>query len=164
VRASKYPVCLGVAAALLVACDRDDVVDVGEPRVEFSRAEVRIEAEADTFIVQVEIAETAAQRQMGLMRRDSLPEEAGMIFLFQDERPPDEGFWMFNTYIPLSIAFLDGDGRIVRIREMEPCPSPYPQWCPTYEAGAPHRAALEMNRGYFAQRGIGVGDRVVLER
>ena len=63
---------------------------------------------------------------------------------------------MFNTLIPLDIAFIGEDGTIGNIVPMEPCTSPYPQWCPGYTAGVPFRTALEVNRGYFAERGIGV--------
>ncbi len=87
-----------------------------------------------------------------------------MIFIFQQEQPPDGVFWMYNTLIPLSIAFMDKDGTIGNIRQMEPCPSQYPQYCPNYEARVPYWSALEVNLGYFEEHGIGIGDRVVLER
>jgi uncharacterized membrane protein (UPF0127 family) len=121
-------------------------------------------AAGDTIPVTVEIAESEAQRSLGLMERTSLDAESGMVFLFPSEQPPASGFWMYRTLIPLSIAFISGDGRIVSTREMEPCTSPYPQWCPSYESGAPFRSALEVNPGFLQRHGIAVGDRVILRR
>ncbi len=130
----------------------------------FEGGTASIETEADTFLVHVQVAESDEQRRVGLMRRESLAADSGMIFLFPSEQPADGVFWMFQTLIPLSIAFIDDDGRIGSIRDMEPCPSPYPQYCPNYAAGVPFTSALEVNRGYFARQGIGVGDRVVITR
>jgi uncharacterized protein len=144
-------------------CARED--PLAEPiEIDFGAGTVWLETAADTFTLAVEVAETAEQRRVGLMRRTSLPEDSGMIFLFEEEQPADGVFWMYNTLIPLSIAFLGPDGVIGSIRDMEPCTSPYPQWCPNYAAGVPFDAALEVNRGYFERRGVGVGDRVVLRR
>lgn len=130
----------------------------------FEGGTARIETETDTFLVHVEIAESDEQRRTGLMRRESLAADSGMIFLFPREQSADDVFWMFQTLVPLSIAFIDEDGRIGSIRNMEPCPSPYPQYCPYYAAGVRFTSALEVNRGYFARQGIGVGDRVVFTR
>lgn len=106
----------------------------------------------------VEIAETVAQRQQGLMERDYLPEERGMLFRFESEQPAGNAFWMYRTKIPLDIAFIDGEGRIVAINTMPPCESDSPRECPSYPAGAAYHAALEVNAGYFAERGVEVGD------
>lgn len=106
----------------------------------------------------VEVARTPAQRSRGLMERDSLAEDAGMLFLYPRRQPPGSGFWMFRTRIPLDIAFLDASGRIAAIHAMQPCGSANPGDCPSTQAGVPFRAALEVNAGYFAARGIGVGD------
>ncbi|TFH86075.1 DUF192 domain-containing protein [Billgrantia azerbaijanica] len=92
------------------------------------------------------------------MERDALDEAAGMLFLYPDRQPPWSGFWMFRTRIPLDIAFLDASGRIAAIHAMQPCGSPDPGDCPATRAGVPFRAALEVNAGYFAARGIEVGD------
>jgi uncharacterized protein len=152
------------ASVVAGGCERAPEPEFPETYVEFGSGVVMIATRTDTFTVRVEVAETDQQRRIGLMRRPQLPEDSGMIFLFPEEQSAENVFWMFNTLIPLSIAFLDGEGRIGSIREMEPCPSPYPQYCPGYEAGVPFRAALEVNRGYFERRGIGVGDRVILQR
>ncbi|MFW6200946.1 MAG: DUF192 domain-containing protein [Gemmatimonadota bacterium] len=132
------------------------------PAVAFDTTAARIETEADTFPLTVEVAETDEQRGYGLMERTSLPEDHGMIFRYGSPQPPDAGFYMYRTRIPLDIAFVDGDGRIVAIERMEPCESPYPASCPRYAPGEPYTAALEVNAGYFEARGIEVGDRVIV--
>jgi uncharacterized protein len=120
---------------------------------------VRIEtAEGGEVVVPVEIADSPEERQVGLMNRESLPEDAGMIFLFdQDE---DGGFWMKDTLIPLSIAFADADGTIVSILDMEPCEA---DPCEIYEPGVSYRSALEVNQGAFSRWGVQEGDRLTLE-
>ncbi|MDQ3604602.1 MAG: DUF192 domain-containing protein, partial [Gemmatimonadota bacterium] len=70
----------------------------------------------------------------------------------------------YRTYLPLSIAFLDAEGSISAIRDMEPCSSRLSFLCPSYRAGVPYHAALEVNRGYFGRRGIRAGHRVILRR
>ncbi len=139
-----------------------------EPRrgaaIVFETGEVRIETEADTVHLAVEIAESGAQRAQGLMEREQLAEDAGMIFLYPGQQGPDNGFYMFRTRIPLDIAFMDEDGRIVAIRQMLPCESPNPQLCRVYTPGVPYNSALEVNLGYFERHGIGLGDRIVFER
>lgn len=157
----------GAAVAALVVvtgygCDRPG----GEPAefapaIAFDTAAVLVETETDTFRLSVELAETPEQKAYGLMERPHLPEEHGMLFLYAEPQPAGSGFWMFRTRIPLDIAFLDDEGRIVAILAMEPCESPNPAVCRTYSPGVPYSAALEVNRGYFERRGVEVGDRVV---
>lgn len=110
--------------------------------------------------VRAEIAATVAQRSQGLMERLHLPPDAGMLFLYREPQGADAGFWMYRTRIPLDIAFLDGEGRILTIVAMEPCRDPVASGCPIYAPGVPYRAALEVNRGFFVRNGIAVGDRV----
>ncbi len=112
----------------------------------------------------VEIAETRHQQIRGLSGRDALDPDSGMLFLFQGERGGDEGFWMYRTRIPLDIAFLDGDGMVLRILTMEPCLELRSEACPTYAPGIPYHSALEANEGWFAANGLAAGSRVVLER
>jgi uncharacterized protein len=100
--------------------------------------------------LQVEIAATRAHRGRGLMFRKSLPDDRGMLFIFPEERPLD--FWMRNTHIPLSIAFADASGRILRIAEMQPLSDA------AVSSGAPARYALEVNSGWFARHGVQPGD------
>lgn len=149
----------------LAACDGGDTDTVRRgPAVEFDTGTVRIETEADTFDLTVEIAEQGNQRAHGLMERDHLPADAGMIFLYPRPQSPDNGFYMFRTRIPLDIAFMDEDGEIVAIRQMLPCESPNPRLCTVYAPGVPYSSALEVNLGYFERHGIDLGDRVVFER
>ncbi|MBZ0329512.1 DUF192 domain-containing protein [Halomonas sp. ANAO-440] len=125
------------------------------------RQPVRIVADGEVFRLEVEMARTADERRTGLMDRDSLAPEAGMLFLYERIQPPQSGFWMYRTRIPLDIAFIDARGRIATIHTMEPCLSDNPRECPATLAGAPYQAALEVNAGYFAEHGIEAGACVV---
>lgn len=158
---------LTVAFASLAACSGGGEAASASrqsPIVPIDTGTVFIETEADTFQVSVEIAETPSQRQVGLMEREELPQDEGMIFLSYEENDSTDGFWMFRTRIPLDIAYLDRDGRIVAVRTMEPCTSPIAAYCGEYPPGVRYWGALEVNGGYFAEREIGVGDRVTLRR
>lgn len=156
---------LAVLLLALGGCQREEPIsDPIELTVEFPKATVLLVTETDTVRLGVEVAETDQQRSLGLMQRTSLAADSGMIFIFPQEQRAEDGFWMYNTLIPLSAAFIGEDGRIVSLREMEPCTSPYGQWCPTYASGVPFRSAIEVNSGYFADKGVGIGDRVVLLR
>ena len=126
---------------------------------ELERGTVTIETTQGPVRVDVEIADSDEERQVGLMNRESLPEDAGMLFVFEGD--VDFGFWMKNTLIPLSIAFADADGEIVRILDMEPCEA---DPCTVYEPGATYRTALEVNQGAFADWGVAEGDRLTLDR
>lgn len=111
--------------------------------------------------VWVEIADEREEQVRGLMERTDLPEDQGMLFVFEDERP--RSFWMKNTFIPLSIAYIDSDGRIVDIQQMEPVDQDrtVPDAAlPRYVSAEPARYALEVNRGFFEERGVEVGDTV----
>ncbi|WP_417658255.1 DUF192 domain-containing protein [Pseudidiomarina sp.] len=107
--------------------------------------------------IQVEIADTFDSRARGLMARDELAAHAGMWFRYQDERPGSAGFWMYNTRIPLDIAYLNKDMEIVSIITMEPCPSIDPNLCPAYRPGVPYYSAVELNKGYFERYNINLG-------
>ncbi len=107
--------------------------------------------------VGVEIADTDAERQTGLMGRTVLPEDAGMLFVFEGEQAA-LSFWMRDTLIPLSIAYIDAQGRIVDIQDMEPLDDVPPH----YVSAEPARYALEVNQGFFEERGVTVGDLVEL--
>ena len=102
--------------------------------------------------VTAEIAATPGERATGLMNRFSLRPDNGMLFIF--ERPEPLSFWMKNTFIPLSIAFLDTDGRILNIEDMAP------QTETTHWSKGPALYALEMRKGWFMERGVKPGDRV----
>ena len=126
---------------------------------ELERGTVTIETSQGPVRVDVEIADSDAERQVGLMNRESLPEDAGMLFVFEED--VDFGFWMKNTLIPLSIAFADAGGEIVRILDMEPCEA---DPCTVYEPEATYRTALEVNQGAFADWGVAEGDRLTVDR
>ncbi len=106
--------------------------------------------------VRVELARTDAERARGLMWRERLDPDAGMLFLFEETAP--HGFWMKNTLIPLDMIFIADDGRIVGIVE-----SAAPQTTTLRETGAPSRYVLEVNGGWTAARGVRAGDRVRFE-
>jgi uncharacterized protein len=99
-----------------------------------------------------EIAATTATRTVGLMNRFSLKPDHGMLFVFDTPQPL--AFWMKNTYVPLSIAFIAADGRILNIEDMAPRTET------THPSHGMALYALEMKKGWFADRGIGAGDRV----
>jgi uncharacterized protein len=165
VRSGAGRLSLLTAALLLSGCPRpaEDPPELGgvaREALDFRTAGARIVTAQDTIHLRVEIAETAPQRSYGLMERAELPADAGMLFTYDELQPPNAGFWMFRTRIPLDIAYLGEDGEILTILQMDPCPSPAPQWCPAYEPGIAYRAALEVNRGYFQLHGIVPGDRV----
>jgi hypothetical protein len=118
-----------------------------------------IETDAGDVMVHVEVADSPAERAKGLMGRQHLPEDAGMVFLFPGDST--SAFWMKDTLIPLSIAFYGADGRIVRILDMEPCRR---DPCRVYDPHATYRGALEVNRGAFRRWGVVAGDRVRVEQ
>lgn len=117
-----------------LACAAGPALDVGEHRVH------------------VEIADEPAERSKGLMYRDTLGADDGMLFVYPDSQ--ERSFWMHNTRIPLTIAYIDAEGRIVHLADMTPLS----------DASVPSNAlamyALEMNRGWFATHGVTVGTRV----
>ncbi|MFZ5555531.1 MAG: DUF192 domain-containing protein [Pseudomonadota bacterium] len=102
--------------------------------------------------LQAEVADTPAERARGLMYRERLAADAGMLFVY--ETPEIQHMWMKNTLIPLSVAFIDADGRIVGISDMAPMSEVI------HGSAAPAQFALEANRGWFARHGVRPGDRV----
>jgi uncharacterized protein len=106
--------------------------------------------------VLVEIADGPFERMRGLMYRTALGRDRGMLFVYEEEQ--ELSFWMRNTFIPLSIAFIDSERRIVDIQNMRPLDDRPPH----YVSSEPAQYALEVNRGFFEQRDVIVGDRVEL--
>jgi len=102
--------------------------------------------------IQAEVAQTPEERATGLMFRTAMAPNDGMLFAF--EQPGQQCFWMKNTLIPLSVAFVADDGRIVNIDEMKP------QTLDSHCSSGPVRFVLEMNTGWFAKRGIKAGTRL----
>lgn len=112
--------------------------------------EIMLEIKGQKLTAEVAVTEAALTK--GLMYRRMMPENRGMLFVFP--YPELQNFWMKNTYIPLSIAFIDEAGTIVNITDMKPLTTdPHP-------STKPAKYALEMNRGWFAKRGIKAGARI----
>lgn len=105
-----------------------------------------IELKTGFYRIQAELADTPKSREVGLMNRTSMPMNSGMLFIF--EQKAGHCFWMNNTKIPLSIAFIADDGKIVNIEEMQA--ETMNNHCPK----VPVRYALEMNRQWFSERVI----------
>lgn len=105
---------------------------------------------AGVHLIQAEVAATDAERQQGLMFREKMAINEGMLFVFS--APASVCMWMQNTLLPLSVAFLDGTGRIVNIEDMKP------QTTDSHCAKKPVRYALEMNQGWFRQKNIKPGN------
>jgi uncharacterized membrane protein (UPF0127 family) len=143
----------GAARSLLAACAAAAALacggrsDASDP-AELPTAEIRV----GNDVLTVEVAATPGQRGRGLMFREKLPDDRGMLFIFPDDRVLE--FWMRNTSIPLSIAFADASGQIVRIADLEPFLEM------PVSSGALARYALEVNRGWFDKRGIQSGDAI----
>jgi uncharacterized membrane protein (UPF0127 family) len=108
--------------------------------------------------LRVRIAETPAERATGLMHVMALPPDDGMAFVFGG--PVTDPFWMKDTLIPLSVAFVAQDGTIVSMSDMDPCTA---DPCPTYPASGPYSMAVEANLGWFHDHGVGVGSVARLE-
>jgi len=129
---------LGVLPAIASA-----QLNQGLPIVELTIGAVRLKAE---------VAADPATRAIGLMNRFSLKPDHGMLFVFPSPQPL--AFWMKNTYVPLSIAFIDAEGRVLNIEDMKPHD----------ETAVPSKGAalyaLEMKQGWFRERGVKAGDRV----
>jgi len=102
--------------------------------------------------ITAEVASTPDERATGLMNRFSLKPDTGMLFVF--ERPEPLSFWMKNTFVPLSIAFIGADSRILNIEDMAP------QTETTHWSKGLALYALEMRKGWFAEKGIVAGDKV----
>ena len=107
---------------------------------------------AGMHLIQAELAQTPEQREIGLMFRTTMGANEGMLFAF--EQPGQQCFWMKNTLLPLSVAFIADDGSIVNIDAMKP------QTLDSHCSTKPVRFVLEMNDGWFAKRGIKAGTKL----
>jgi len=125
----------------------DAVGQCGDPLAPY--AEIQI----DTFPrLNLEVARTPEEHSVGLMFREALPSDNGMLFVY--DRPATEGYWMHNTYVPLSIAWIDQAGIIVDIQDMQPLTDDV-HW-----PSAAYWYALEANQGWYLEHGVGVGQLV----
>jgi len=137
-----------VVSALLVASCLATQVAVAQAQQQRSNMPV-VTLSAGMHLIRAEVAFTEEGRMQGLMYRKSLGPNQGMLFMFtKDER---HCMWMKNTYVPLSVAFIDAKGRIVSIHDMQP------QTETSHCAKGLARYALEMNKGWFTGKGIAVG-------
>jgi hypothetical protein len=109
----------------------------------------RIKLSAGMFLIDTQVASTPQERQIGLMFRPEMPQTEGMLFVF--EAPSRQCFWMRNTLLPLTAAFVADDGTIVNLADMKP------QTDTEHCSAKPVRYVLEMNQGWFARKGIKAG-------
>jgi len=130
-----------MAGAGGLACAQSPQMDL--PRVKLSAGMHQIDAQ---------VAATSEQRSTGLMFRKEMPQHEGMIFVF--EQPSVQCFWMKNTLLPLTAAFVKDDGTIVNLADMKP------QTTDSHCSSGPVRFVLEMNQGWFAKKGIKAGSRL----
>ena len=111
-----------------------------------------VELAAGMHLIRAEVADSMATRMQGLMYRKSMPQGAGMVFVFEESAT--HCMWMKNTLIPLSVAFIDETGAIINIADMQPHSEQ------SHCAARPARFALEMNQDWFTQRGIKPGTKL----
>ena len=138
-----------LASALMVV-----TVEAAPATIAFEESALTIDAAADSFEFQVEMAVSPEQRSQGLMFRESLEEDRGMLFDFG--RPQRASMWMRNTYVPLDMLFIDAEGWITQIAE-----NTQPLSDAVVVSREPVRAVLELRGGVSAKLGIKPGDRVI---
>ena len=112
----------------------------------------RIDLTAGMYRIDTQLAQTPQQREIGLMFRKEMPQQEGMLFVF--EVPGVQCFWMRNTILPLTAAFVADDGTIVNLADMKPMSED------SHCSAKPVRYVLEMNQGWFAKRGIKAGTKL----
>ena len=141
--------CAIIAVVLMAA-----LVEAAPAPVTFEQNSLAIDAAHDRFEFQVEMAVSPEQRSQGLMFRESLEEDRGMLFDFG--KPQRAAMWMRNTYVPLDMLFIDADGRITQIAA-----NTQPLSDAVVASREPVRAVLELRGGVSAKLGIKPGDRVI---
>ena len=112
----------------------------------------RVKLTTGMHVIDAQVASTNDQRMTGLMFRTEMPQHEGMLFVF--DYPSQQCFWMKNTLLPLSAAFIDDDGTVVNVEDMKP------QTLDSHCSAKPVRYVLEMNQGWFAKKGIKPGARL----
>ena len=112
----------------------------------------QIQLNAGIHLIRAEVANTPESRMKGLMFRKTLGTSDGMLFVFDE--PQRQCMWMRNTYVPLSVAFIDANGAILNVEDMEPLTES------SHCAAGAAKYALEMNKGWFASRGLKAGTRI----
>jgi uncharacterized membrane protein (UPF0127 family) len=143
----RSPLAVGLAFLALTAtsvpCQAQD-----EPQTNLQR----IKLSAGMHQIDTQLALTPEQRQTGLMWRKTMPQHEGMLFIF--EQPTQQCFWMKNTLIPLTAAFVADDGTVVNLQDMKP------QTTEPHCSAKPVRYVLEMNKGWFEKKGLKAGSKL----
>jgi uncharacterized protein len=139
---------LALTALLLSAAINISASAQEEPQMDLQRTKLAI----GMHQIDAQLALTPQQRQIGLMWRKSMPQHEGMLFVF--EQPSQQCFWMKNTLLPLTAAFVEDDGTIVNLVDMKP------QTTNPHCSAKPVRYVLEMNQGWFAKKNIKAGAKI----
>ena len=139
----------GALAVITVACGGADDTP--------SRPPSTVTFDGKDAVLHVDIADTPQEQEKGLMGVETLPADEGMAFVF--DGPTESTFWMKDTLVPLSIAFINENGLVVGVRDMQPCKA---DPCPTYGIDESYVLAIEANLGWFDEAGIEVGGRAEL--
>ena len=152
--ALKFNIAVPLARTLQAACLTivfllpNFVLAQDEPQLNLQRVKLL----AGMHQIDAQVAQTPEQRQIGLMFRADMPLHEGMIFVF--DQPTEQCFWMKNTLLPLTAAFVDEDGTIVNLVDMKPLTTN------PHCSAKPVRYVLEMNKGWFAKKGIKAGTKL----
>ena len=145
---ARFPRLRAAVAAFALALALPAAAQNTAPAKPLPVASVKVAGHA----LKVEVVSTPEQRSRGLMFREKMGRNDGMLFIFDE--PGYHAMWMMNTLIPLSVAFLDGEGRILNVEDMQP------RTLESHAAQGPARYAIETNIGWFAERRIKAGDKV----
>ena len=138
-----------LATSLIALASTAPAAAQGQPQMNLPRIEIT----AGMHRIEAQVAASPQERQTGLMHRKEMPAHEGMLFVF--EQPATQCFWMKNTLLPLTAAFVADDGTIVNLADMKP------QTEDSHCSAKPVRYVLEMNQGWFAQKGIKPGIKLV---
>jgi uncharacterized membrane protein (UPF0127 family) len=136
-------VLLGLSASFTAFSQTANAPQMDLPRIKLS---------AGMHLIDTQVASTNEQRQIGLMHRPTMPQSEGMLFVFDE--PATQCFWMKNTLLPLTAAFVADDGHIVNLVDMKP------QTTDSHCSAQPVRFVLEMNQGWFAKKGLKAGSKL----
>ena len=134
-----------LATGLIALASTAPAAAQGQPQMNLPRIEIT----AGMHRIEAQVAASPQERQTGLMHRKEMPANEGMLFVF--EQPATQCFWMKNTLLPLTAAFVADDGTIVNLADMKP------QTTDSHCSTKPVRYVLEMNQGWFGKKGIKAG-------
>ena len=137
-----------LATGLIALASTAPAAAQGQPQMNLPRIEIT----AGMHRIEAQVAASPQERQTGLMHRKEMPAHEGMLFVF--EQPATQCFWMKNTLLPLTAAFVADDGTIVNLADMKP------QTEDSHCSAKPVRYVLEMNQGWFAKKAIKAGTRL----